>query len=406
MNIHLSIVLLTIVSIGATLSMSTVLSISSYKVEGSATWVGAFIAAMLSCGLFILRGTVNDSVAIVGQNLSIYSAFALFTEGVFKYKRRPPPRLLIWLPVVLMAALLLIFLHDLRLRIVVLGLTYSIQCLFAFFVLLKERGATPSRGQYILATGLVGFVGVFVLRAVRAATGLGSLQSFMVSSAVDVGAAYLGAVCLLVVSQGLMVMIKERADERIRMLATRDSLTGLANRRRLDETLVIEWARAQRTRSPLALLMIDVDFFKEFNDIYGHQAGDRCLVAIARVLQATTRRATDLAARYGGEEFIVVLPGASIEVARALAEDIRRSVEAMPLPNARAPMDKVTVSVGVAGLGAGSHNDMETLLGDVDRALYLAKANGRNQVQLATTSPSIVPVNRLGTSSSSGRIKA
>lgn len=178
----------------------------------------------------------------------------------------------------------------------------------------------------------------------------------------------------------------ERLNIELRHQATRDGLTGIANRRRFEEHLTDEWRRAQRMGTPLTLGMIDVDCFKPFNDWYGHQAGDECLRAISRALEGTVRRAGELLARYGGEEFAVILPNTDQAEALQAAERLRRSVEAMNLPHATSQVrDRVTISVGVATRVPPLGEDSASLLGDADAALYQAKQAGRNRVVGATS---------------------
>lgn len=160
-----------------------------------------------------------------------------------------------------------------------------------------------------------------------------------------------------------------------------DPLTGIANRRRFTLTLDSELHRGRRFASPVALLLVDVDRFKEFNDRYGHPAGDACLCRIAALLRATIARAGDLVARHGGEEFAAVLPGAALDGARLVAENVRRLVAELAIPHAAAPAGFVTVSIGVAvDMGSGPP-DAEALVAAADRALYRAKSAGRNRVE-------------------------
>ncbi len=169
------------------------------------------------------------------------------------------------------------------------------------------------------------------------------------------------------------------AEQGLATLAATDSLTGLANRRRLDQVLRLEWARAQRNRKSLAVLMVDVDHFKAFNQRHGHAGGDHVLREVAKTIERCIRRPADLAARYGGEEFQVVLPETELAGALLLAERIRASVESMPPFGA--DERSVTVSVGIGLHIPGTQHDLTRLLGDADEALYRAKANGRNRVE-------------------------
>jgi len=178
----------------------------------------------------------------------------------------------------------------------------------------------------------------------------------------------------------------------LRRLSTLDPLTRIANRRAFDDALDEEWRRTMRHRTPLCLLMIDVDCFKRFNDQYGHVAGDQCLRAIAQVLGDYARRAGEVAARYGGEEFAVLLPQANVEEAECLAQRICQEVHDLDIPHEGSPIGRVTISLGLAsaidlvpesayaGRDVEKGSDPTILVEQADRALYAAKTNGRNQV--------------------------
>jgi diguanylate cyclase (GGDEF)-like protein/PAS domain S-box-containing protein len=187
---------------------------------------------------------------------------------------------------------------------------------------------------------------------------------------------------LTAVVQTLRDMTDEKlAQIALEQLATRDGLTGLANRRCFDETLHGEWARALRQRQPLSLLMVDVDNFKAYNDANGHLGGDECLKRIATAV-ASEMRANDLVARYGGEEFAVILPNQSLKGAATVAERIRARVEQLQVPNALLPGEHVTVSIGAATAIAAPDNQASDLVATADAALYRAKHMGRNRISL------------------------
>ena len=172
----------------------------------------------------------------------------------------------------------------------------------------------------------------------------------------------------------------EAANRSLELLSATDGLTGIANRRHFDQLLQQEWKRQARLRQPLALAMMDVDLFKQYNDRYGHQAGDDCLRLVAGILGANVRRAGDLAARYGGEEFVFVAPGLDAAEMLHLAEAIRSLVEHRSVPHLLSPFGKVTLSIGVAVVVPSAHGNPEDLLRLADAALYQAKSQGRNQV--------------------------
>ncbi len=173
----------------------------------------------------------------------------------------------------------------------------------------------------------------------------------------------------------------EDANRKLSELTVTDALTGLANRRRFDAVFADEWSRGCRSRQPLAVIMLDIDYFKPYNDHYGHQAGDECLRAVARVLQTSARRAGDLVARYGGEEFVVVAADADLGTARELAETMRRAVELLAMPHAVSQAaEVVTISLGIAVVVPSEHMQAARLLHQADDALYRAKNGGRNRL--------------------------
>lgn len=171
--------------------------------------------------------------------------------------------------------------------------------------------------------------------------------------------------------------IKRQADL-LREMAMSDGLTGVANRRYFDATLANEWRRCARSRQPLALLMIDIDYFKRYNDHYGHQQGDACLRTVAAAIDATMRRPPDLAARYGGEEFACLLPETPLAGAQLKASRIEQAVRALALPHAASELGGiVTVSIGVAGVVIPDETGAASLVRDADLQLYQAKHAGR-----------------------------
>ena len=173
----------------------------------------------------------------------------------------------------------------------------------------------------------------------------------------------------------------EQANHKLEELSTRDGLTGLANRRHFDQALQIERARACHANQPLALLMIDVDFFKKFNDRFGHQAGDDCLKRVAGAISSQARRASDVVARYGGEEFCVISAYTDPEASHAMAESIRDAVARLGIVHQASPVGIVTVSIGYAVTEVVESLSPEALLSAADRALYVAKDKGRNRVE-------------------------
>ena len=210
---------------------------------------------------------------------------------------------------------------------------------------------------------------------------LNAVFSLWQTEARRIGAVVLALILFMLTST--LVLAREirrraEAENKLEEMATTDALTGLRNRRKFDDVIDSEWRRAIRHGTPVALLMIDADHFKAYNDTYGHQAGDQVLVGIAICISDSVSRAGDCAARYGGEEFAVLLPGTSEDDALKVAETIRGKVQGWSTDETIS-----TVSCGVASLVPTAGTDWSALVGAADKALYAAKAGGRNRSVLA-----------------------
>ncbi|PJG58020.1 GGDEF domain-containing protein [Aeromonas cavernicola] len=181
----------------------------------------------------------------------------------------------------------------------------------------------------------------------------------------------------------LVAELRQVSDQ-LRSASRRDGLTGIANRAHLDDCLARAWRRCHRARTPLSLVLVDVDYFKQFNDFYGHLPGDECLQQIAMVLAEVERREDDLAARYGGEEFALLLPCTSVQGALQLADKVRVALKALAIPHHKSLVSsKVTCSFGVATLVPDSTTSIAELIQKADAALYQAKHNGRDRIEVA-----------------------
>ncbi|MCP4694155.1 MAG: diguanylate cyclase [Desulfobacterales bacterium] len=185
----------------------------------------------------------------------------------------------------------------------------------------------------------------------------------------------------------LKVRIKNHIDLRqktlvLQSLSERDGLTMIPNRRRFQEFLNTEWRRCSRNRSPISLSMIDIDYFKLYNDHYGHLAGDKCLKKVANAIAGCLYRPGDLAARYGGEEFSVVMSDTDLPGAIKLAERIDASIKELELPHADSPVsDHLTLSIGIGAMAPDARNTPEQLIQTADDSLYAAKNSGRDQIK-------------------------
>ena len=198
----------------------------------------------------------------------------------------------------------------------------------------------------------------------------------------------LAAQLAIAIKQAELYQQLQAANQKLERLATSDALTQLANRRRFDQYLEMEWRRQAREQTPLSLILCDIDSFKNYNDTYGHQGGDECLRQVAGAIGDAVKRPSDLVARYGGEEFAVILPNTKINGALQVAEHIRVKIAALQVPHAGSQVSQyVTVSLGVASIVPASESGTEILIAAADQALYEAKAQGRDRIQLYQPDP-------------------
>jgi diguanylate cyclase (GGDEF)-like protein/hemerythrin-like metal-binding protein len=384
MSVHIPTLLLVLVVVGLVVSISVGAIANRQQRDGTLYWALGLGINAVSYVLLSQFDTLGQTFSIVGATFLRACAWAAFAEGLYAFYGRPAPRVVIWAPVVLIF-LSIAVLHDhLVLRVVSNVLITTAQILLVFLVIWRMRRDTPGRGKYFLLTGVAMALALSLLRSAVAIAGdTMAMVSPSSASPIQIISALVVLMVQVLLSIGFVLMAKDRAENLSRRLAIRDDLTGLANRRHMNEVLGSEWARARRSGQALALLMIDVDHFKQYNDQYGHQAGDACLRQVAQVIAGRAARAGDLAARYGGEEFLLILPATDEADAKYLAESLCTSVEALALAHLGSPGGKVTVSVGVAVSHDNFYRDAESLLRAADEALYRAKHGGRNQVQVA-----------------------
>ena len=195
---------------------------------------------------------------------------------------------------------------------------------------------------------------------------------------------------------GFMFDISERKKTEEKLLALqkelealsfKDGLTNIANRRRFDVSLEVEWESARSNGQPLSLLLFDIDFFKQYNDLYGYVRGDKALIEIAQTLSLALDGPRDVVARFGGEEFVVLLPQADASVALKVAERCQRLIQKQAITHAQSPLDqRVTVSIGVGTVTPGAHMKPSSFIEAVDQQLYAAKKNGRNRIETVQVS--------------------
>ena len=380
---HAPTIFLVVVAVNVTLTIALAAGGSATHRDGLWLWS---IALALHTLAFVSFGLGDDFTLILVAATTLSASWAMFAEGLFQFQQRIPPRGLIWLAVLLIPTVFFLFQDHIPLRISLVSAIFCAQTLLILVVLNQGRQSTAGRGQYFIAVGLVPVIPVFAFRGFLAATGQADQVLMSAPTQVQALSFLVSIVATLLVAIGLLIMSKERLEARSRLLSVQDQLTGLANRRRIDETLSREWARAHRHGGPLALIMLDIDFFKKYNDHYGHQAGDECLKSVALTLQESVQRASDLVARYGGEEFLLILPDTDAVSAQRLAESLCVSIAELKIPHAQSSLRVVTLSAGIATLTHNAYKDVDSLLRAADAALYQAKHNGRNQARPAPDS--------------------
>lgn len=350
-------------------------------------WSGAMALESLAWMLIALRGEVPDVVSIVFGGMLMVTVQALKLAAIREYRGLPWPRWHCLLPVGV-AALVLILLpyEDFRSRLIYGSLILGAQMLMMAQVMRSDEESRTGRAWWLLFGATVAMLPLFALRAIVAFFGIfefAAPQTTVAANPVQL-AIFAGFISLSMLgSMGFILMIKEKADRVIRALAMIDSLTGIYNRRAFMSRAEKEYAISQRNKLPLALLMLDIDYFKRINDEYGHPAGDAVLVEVARILGARIRT-QDTLGRFGGEEFCIILPATDEVGAMVLAEKLRFAVENIVLKFAQKEIS-ITISIGVTVCQAACTNckqSFQKLIDDADAALYHAKHEGRNRVSM------------------------
>ena len=353
--------------------------------DGLGRWAAALLVNAIGHLLIMLRGLIPDVLSIVVGNLMLSSVFVGMIAAVYQFQGRPVRWALLLAPPLLVLVIVSVYINNYPARVSFVGLVIGLQAVWALLAALSHRHATVGRGQWLLVAGLLLEAVVLGGRALVAISTHSEATNILQSSALQTLTFLAAFSVVLVSSVGFVFMSRDRADENNRVLAALDPLTGVANRRSLIAALDRDVARAQRMREPMALMMVDIDHFKDVNDQYGHPAGDRVLCSVVNVLRQRVR-AQDLVGRYGGEEFMVLLPDTGLTGAQQLARALCKAVEESrcPADGVPGPGIAVTVSIGVFGGRLESGDSWDMLIAAADRALYEAKNNGRNRVEVAT----------------------
>lgn len=400
---------LAIIAVSATLACA-IATVAWRNSRELLLWSWALGSNALAYVLFALRGQVSELWSVVLANTAIALALALFRAGIACSQGQIPSWLRICWPVPLVAISFHALLDNPSARVGVGCSIFALQSFACLLALSQRRGQTRGMGQYILMAGFLLVTLVFLIRIAAVLQGQAQATSITSSSWLQTTTFLVVLAGLVLLGIGLTLMVHERAmhelaasrsllqqqngvlqqystelgiaNIRLEELSLSDSLTGIGNRRRFDEGLRTACAHSRREGRPLALLMMDVDYFKLYNDCYGHTAGDDCLIQIAAILQGSSKRATDLVARYGGEEFALIAYDTQMQGAQQLGEAIRQAIARLALPHALSPHGQVTVSIGAAVLMPGDEVEPVELIRLADAALYRAKSDGRNCVRL------------------------
>jgi diguanylate cyclase (GGDEF)-like protein len=343
-------------------------------------WAGCGLFTALSLGVFVVAVERHDELLRFAGNVCVMLALIALQRGVWHFYG--VAMRWTWHGAVLVLALLVSSLgmadDHAAWRMGMLSLLMAGLCLSCAWDLMALAGGPRQRRFGLAVAAPLAFGGlVFVLRGLRAITSPGVPS---VDLAVDTPANFIGAFVYLVITLTfqltLLALVISRLVAGLRSSSRRDGLTGVMNRRALDDALADEEHRARRLEAPFAVLMVDADHFKGVNDRFGHAAGDRALQHLA-TLMAAQMRDIDRVGRYGGEEFLVLLPGTALPQAEVAAERLRERIEAVPLMWQQSPM-KLTVSIGIAAW-QGADDALAPLLARADAALYAAKRAGRNR---------------------------
>ena len=374
------------VSVALAISVATLVPIGSRKREGMLLWaLGLFLYA-LTYLMYGLRGQVSNFYSIGVGNTALSAGLAMFTHALLVFQQRQWPPWRIWTPVAAVVVTLMVVDTD-AVRRLTLGVILGLQAVALVVIVFQRLRVTVGRGKFLIIGGLLVAIGIFVSRVVGVAMGADQSVSVDHSSLMQTVTHMLGLVVLIFLTVGFVIMTKERADALNVVLAMRDELTQLYNRRAVFESLGQHLAAARRNQTPLSVLMLDVDNFKSLNDTFGHAAGDRVLREIASTIQ-NGLRAQDVAGRMGGEEFLVVLPHAKADEASRTAERLRQLIQDVDCLRRCNLKTTLSVSVGVAQFDPVRHAGGDELIQEADQALYLAKARGRNRVELSAHSAS------------------
>ena len=362
---------------------AALITVRTRQREGLGLWAVALLMQAVGYALYALRGSIPDVFSVVFANVLLSGAFALTLGAIAQFHGRRMPWLGMVLPVVALAFTFIVLVDHVRVRLVVGSLLMALQLALLPLALWCPRPPAQRRGAWVLTIAVAAQVVVLLARGVLVAVDRLQLAEMLHPDLWQSLVFTTASVVIVLAAFGFVLMTKERSESALTALASRDALTGVANRRHLLQTLERDLAASARQREPYAVLLLDLDHFKQINDTYGHQAGDRVLVHLVELLGRRLRRQA-LLGRYGGEEFLVLLPSTDMQgavgLARALCDDVART----PCMHDGATI-RYTISLGVCSGTPFAEDRWNAWIRAADRALYVAKEGGRNRV--ASQSP-------------------
>ena len=383
MELHIPTIFVMLIAGCITLAVSALAASEKHAGDGLREWGMALCVHATSYILFALRGSIPDFLSIVCANSFFSISYSIFFYAIHVFMGiRPRKSWILWGPPLLMTLGVLAVLEHTTLRVLWVNAMLFFQGLLVAHLLLTHKFDFPVRGRNLMVFGIALSQVALAWKFYVGLAAPEQVQSIFLTSPVQLTLYLITFISLVMVSSGFALMAKERSDSSLRRAALLDGLTGCWNRVRIEEILQHELDLMRRYGHPAALLMLDMDKFKQINDQFGHLAGDEVLRGFGRLLR-TDIRATDVPGRWGGEEFIVVLPSSTFFDAVTLAEHLRERL--MNLNFSFGAI--VTASIGVAA--CRPKDTIDDWIKRADQALYRAKVNGRNQVMVEDLNGSI-----------------
>jgi len=342
----------------------------------------AFIVSGSGFLLIVLRNYIPDFLSIIISNVSFVLNMGLIHLGLavfygFNVKSIKQLHFVLLISIFISALVFTYIENDTNIRIVIISLILSIQCLFIMLSLLIAHQLNHHKANLMMAMSYLFFAIFFTLRVIVTISEK-PLGDFMNAGLLHSLAIITYQFIVIITSFGLVWIVSHKIHNTLKDQATHDPLTGVFNRRALEEILSVEHSRSLRNQSPLSVVMLDIDYFKRLNDRYGHGAGDQVLVLIADILVKNTRD-YDSVARFGGEEFIILLPSTQTNKAKKVAEKLRAKIEQHDYKIEDKQKVEITASFGVTSCDLAQEAWLN-VLDRCDKALYLAKESGRNNV--------------------------